>query len=105
MDVLPRELTLEFSNFFNEDPGHWFVSSIGVKTSTESGTIIDPESYAYLAFVDVVAVPLNMANTTRIFTSSFIHEQNAVNWKRVWTFSTVESEILEFAAAVTVVDS
>ena len=98
MDVLSRELTLGFSNFFNKDSGHWFVSSIGVKTSTESGTISDPESHAYLAFVDVVAVPLNMANTTRIFTSSFIYEQNAVNRKRVWTFSTVESEIPTFAA-------
>jgi len=93
MDVLSRDLSLGFRNFFNKDPGHWIVSSVGVITSTESGTISDPESHTHLAFVDVVTVSLNMADTTGIFTTSFIHEQNTINWKGAWTFSTVESEI------------
>jgi len=82
MDVLSRELSLRFGNFFNEDPRHGIPACVGVITSTESGTITDPESHAHLPFVDVVTVPLDMANAIGIFTTSFIHVQNAVNWKR-----------------------
>ena len=82
MDVLSRDLGLRFSNFFNEDPRHGIPACDGVITSTVSGTISDPESYAYLAFVDVVTVPLNMANAMKTFTTSFIHVHNTVNWKR-----------------------
>jgi len=105
MDVLSRDLSLRFGNFFSKDAGHWIPACVGVVTSTVSGTISDPESHAHLAFVDVVAVSLNMANAMGIFTTSFIHAHNTVNWKRAWTFSTVEREILAFAAAVTAVDS
>ena len=105
MNVLSRDLSLRFRNFLNKDPGHWIPACIGVITSTVSSTIGDRESHSHLAFVDVVAVPLNMADTTRIFTTSFIHEQNTINWKGAWTFSTVESEIPAFAAAVAVRDS
>ena len=104
MDVLSRDLNLGFRNFFNKDPGHWIPACVGVITSTESGTISNPESHAHLALVDV-AVPLNMAYTMEIFTTSFIHVYNTFNWKGTWTFSTVESEIPAFAAAVTAGDS
>ena len=105
MDALSRDLSLRFWSFFDEDPGHWIPACVGVITSTESGTISDPESHAHLAVVDVVTVPFNMANAMGIFTTSFIHVHNTVNWKRAWTFCTIESEIPAFAAAVTVGDS
>ena len=72
MDVLPWDLSLRFRNFLNKNPGHWFESCVGVITSTISGTISDPESHAHFAVVDVVTVPLNMADTMGIqFTTSF----------------------------------
>ena len=104
MDVSSWDLSLRLGNFLNKDPGHWIISSVGVITSTVSGTISDPESHAHFAFVDVVTVPLNMADTMGIqFTTSFPQVHNTVNWKGAWTFSTVESEIPAFAAAVTAV--
>jgi len=104
MDVSSRDLSLRFGNFLNKDPGHWIPACVGVMTS-KCSTITDPESHAHLAFVYVVAVPLNMADAKDTFTTSFPHVNNTVNWKGAWTFSTVESEIPAFAAAVTVVDS
>ena len=102
MVVLSRGLSLRFGNFFNKDPGHWIVSSVGVITSTVSGTISDPESHAHPAFVDAVAVPLNMADTMGTqFTTSFPQVHNTVNWKGTCTFSTVESKMPAFAAVVT----
>ena len=105
MNVLFKDLSLGFRTFINKDPGHWIPAFAGVITSPLSDTISDPESHAHLAFVDVVAVPLNMGDAMEIFTPSFIHVNNTVNWKGVWTFSTVESEIPALAATVTVVDS
>ncbi len=56
--------------------------------------------------MDVVAVPLNMADAVEIFmTTSFPHVHNTVNWQGSCTFGTVESEVPAFAASVTVVDS
>ena len=105
MDVSSRDLSLRFGNFLNKDPGHWIPACVGVITATVSSTIADPESHAHFAFVDVVAVPLNMADAKDTFTTSFPHVNNTVNWKGAWTFSIVESEIPAFAAAVTVEDS
>lgn len=79
MDVLCQELSLGIRNFFNKDSGHWFVSSVGVITSTESGTITDPESHAHLAIMDVVTVPLNMPDAMGILTISFPHVHNTIN--------------------------
>jgi len=105
MDISSRDLSLRFGNFLNKDPGHWIVSCVGVITSTVSGAISDPESHAHFAFVDVVTVPLNMADTTGIqVTSSFPQVHNTVNWKGAWTFSTVKSEIPAFATVVAIVD-
>ena len=81
MDVLSRDLTLRFRNFLNNDPGHWIPACGGVITSSVSGTISDPESHAHFAFVDVVTVPLNMADAKGIFTTSFPHVHNTVNGK------------------------
>ena len=105
MDVLSQDLSLRFRNFFNKDPGHWTPACVGVITSTVSSTITNPESHAHLAFVDVVTVALNMADAMGIFTTSFIHVHNTVNWKGAWAFSAVESEIPALAATVTAVDS
>ena len=105
MVILSRNLSLRLSNFFNEDPGHWTPACVGVIASTVSGTISDPESHGHLAFVDVVAVTLNMAGTVIILTVSFTHVHNSVNWQGSWTFNTVESEIPAFATSVTALDS
>ena len=104
MFCLDRDLSLRFRNFFNKDTGHWIPACVGVTVSMTS-TITNPESHAHIAFVDVITVPLNMADAMETFTTSFIHVHNAINWKGAWTFSTVESEIPAFAATVTVVDS
>ena len=104
MDALSQYLGLRFRNFFNKDPGHWIPACVGVKISI-SRTITNPESHTHPAFVDVVTVPLNMADTKEIFITSFPHVHNTVNWKRGWTFRTVESEIPAFAAVVTFLDS
>ena len=106
MNVLSRDLSLRFRNFLNKDPGHWIPACVGVIASTVSSTIGDPESHAHLAFVDVVAVPLNMTDTKWTqFTTPFPQEHNTVDWKGAWAFSTVESEIPAFAAIITAVDS
>jgi len=69
-------------------------------------TISNPESHAHLAFVDVITVPLNMANPVQIaFTLAYPHVHNTVNWQWTCAFSPVESEIPAFAASVAVVDS
>ena len=41
----------------------------------------------------------------RVFTTSFVHVHNTVNWQRSCTFSAVESEIPAFAAIITAIDS
>ena len=101
MDVLFRDLSLRLRNFFNKDPGHWIPACLGVITSTVSGTISDPESHAHLAFVDVIAVTLNIVDAVNILTLCLPHVHKTVNWQRGCTFSTVESEIPAFAATVT----
>ena len=105
MVVLSRDLSLRFRNFFDEDPGHWTPACVGVMMSNVWGTVTNPESYAHLAFVDVVTVTLNMAGTVIILTVSFTHVHNTVNWQGSWTFCTVESEIPAFATTVTALDS
>ena len=69
------------------------------------GTITDPESHAHLAFVDVVTVSLNMADTVQILSVSLPHVHNTVDWQGSCTFSTVESEIPAFATSCALVDS
>ena len=105
MNVLFRDLSLGFRNFFNKDPGHWIAACVGVITSTVSSTISDPESHAHLAFMDVVTESLNTADAMGIFTTSVFHVNNTVNWKELWTLSTVESEIPAFTAVVIIGDS
>ena len=61
MDVLSRDLSLRFWNFFNKDPRHWLPAGVGVTFSITT-TITNRESHAHLAFVDVVAVPLNISD-------------------------------------------
>ena len=104
MDVLSRELRLRFRNFFNIDPGHRIPACVGVSVSI-TGTIAHPESHAHFAFVNVVAVPLNMADTVNILILSCPHVHKTINWQRSCTFSAIESEIPAFAAVVTRVDS
>ena len=79
MDVLSPDLSLGLRNFFNKDPGYWIPACVGVITSTVSGTISDPESHAHLAFVYVVAVPLNIVDAVNILTRWFPHVHNTVN--------------------------
>jgi len=78
---------------------------VGVITSTVSGTIVDPESHAHLAFVDVVTVPLNVVDAVNILTRCFQHVTKTINWQASCAFSNVESEIPAFGAIVTAGDS
>ncbi len=78
---------------------------MGVITSTESGTVGDPEPHAHLAFVDVVTVPLNIVDAVNILSLCLPHVHKTVNWQGGCTFSTVESEIPAFAAIITASDS
>ena len=95
---------MRFRNFFNIDPGHRIPACIGVSIFI-TGTIAHPESHAHFAFVNVVAVPLNMADTVNILILSCPHVHKTINWQRSCTFSAIESEIPAFAAVVTRVDS
>ena len=101
-----RNLSLWFRDFLNIDPRHWLPTSVGIViTSAVWLTITDPESNAYLAFVDVVTVTLDMADTMRILRLSSTQEHNTVNWQGTWTFSTVEGEIPAFTAGGAAMDS
>ena len=95
---------MRFRNFFNIDPGHRIPACIGVSIFI-TGTIAHPESHAHFAFVNVVAVTLNMADTVNILILSCLHVHKTINWQRSCAFNTVESEMPAFAAAVTGVDS
>ena len=67
MDVKFRNLSLWFRDFLNIDPRHWLPASEGIVIISASWlAITDPEPHAHLAFVDVVTVTLNMADTMRI---------------------------------------
>ena len=100
MDVKFRNLSLWFRDFLNIDPRHWLPASEGIVIISASWlAITDPEPHAHLAFVDVVTVTLNMADTVRAKRLGTIQVHNTVNWQGTWTFSTVESEIPAFTAA------
>ena len=80
MDVSSRDLSLRFGNFLNKDPGHWIPACVSVITSTESSTISERESHTHFAFVDVVAVPLNIVDAINILIRWFPHVHNSINW-------------------------
>ena len=100
---MSRDLGLRFRNFFNKDPRHRLPASVCVSLSTKS-TITNPESYAHLAFVDIVTVPLNISDAVPILTVALPHVHNTVNWQGSCTFSTVESKIPAFATRGASVD-
>lgn len=68
-------------------------------------TTTDPESNAHRSFGDVIAVPLNMADTMKILVATLFHIHYAVNGQRRRAFSAVESEVPASAATVTMIDS
>ena len=70
-----------------------------------SGAISDPESHAHLSFMDVITVPLNMADAKEIFIAACLHVDDSVNGQRSRTLSTIESEVPTFAAAIAGVNS
>ena len=96
-------LSLRFGNLFNKDPWYWIPSCVPISVSI-SVAISDPESNAHLSFVNVVAVPLNMADTMEILTSACLHVSYSVNGQRSRTLSAIESEVPTFAAAITAVN-
>ena len=55
--------------------------------------------------MDVITVPLNMADTMEIFITACLHEDNSVNRQRSRTLSAIESEVPTFAAAIAVLNS
>ena len=80
------------------------MTRVGVGISI-TATITDPETHAHLAFVEVVTVPLNMADTVWTLTLCSTQVHTTVNRQGSCTFSTVESEIPAFAAPGTASDS
>ena len=92
-------LSLSFRNFFNKYTGHWIPSCLAISVSI-SGAVADPESHMHLSFVDVITVPLNMADAMDITITAWPHEDNPVNRQRSRTLSAVESEVPTFAAAI-----
>ena len=55
--------------------------------------------------MDVITVPLNMADAMEIFITACLHVDNSVNRQRSRTLSAIESEVPTFAAAIAVVNS
>ena len=92
-------LSLSFRNLFNKNTGHWDVSCVAISISI-SGAIVDPESHTHLSFVDVITVPLNMADAMEIFITACLHVDNSVNWQRSRTLSAIEGKVPTFAAAI-----
>ena len=97
-------LSLSFRNFFNKYTGHWIPSCVPISVSIGSA-VADPESHAHLSFVDVITVPLNMADAMEIFITACLHVDNSVNGQRSRTFSAIESEVPTFAAIIAAVNS
>ena len=97
-------LSLSFRNFFNKHTGHWLPSSVPISVSIP-GAVADPESHAHLSFVDVITVPLNMADAMGIVITACLHVDNSVNGQRSRTLSAIESEVPTFAAVITGVNS
>ena len=97
-------LSLSFRNLFNKYTGHWVAACVAINIS-KWGAVADPESHAHLSFVDVITVPLNMADTMEIFITACLHEDNSVNRQRSRTLSAIESEVPTFAAAIAVLNS
>ena len=80
IDVFPRHLGLSLRNFFNKDPGHRLPACIGVTSASRSTwTVTNPEIHAHLSFVNVVTVPLNMANAVKILSVALPHVHHTVN--------------------------
>ena len=92
-------LSLSFRNFFNKHTGHWIPSCVAISVSIWSA-VADPESQANLSFMDVITVPLNMADAMEIFITACLHVDNSVNGQRSRTLSAIESEVPTFAAAI-----
>ena len=55
--------------------------------------------------MDVITVPLNMADAMKIFITARRHVDNSVNRQRSRTLSAIESEVPTFAAAIAAVNS
>ena len=97
-------LSLSFRNFFNKYTGHWIPSCLAISVSIGSA-VADPESHAHLSFVDVITVPLDMADAMEIFITACLHVDNSVNRQRSRTLSAIESEVPTFAAIIATVNS
>ena len=67
--------------------------------------VTDPESHAHLSFMDVITVPLNMADAMKIFISTCPHVDNSVNGQRTRTLGAIESKVPTFAAGIAAVNS
>ena len=92
-------LSLSFRNFFNKYAGHRLPSSVPISVSI-SGAISYPESHAHLSFMDVITVPLNMADAKEIFITACRHVDNSVNGQRSRTLRAIESKVPTFAAGI-----
>ena len=55
--------------------------------------------------MDVITVPLNMADAMETFLTACLHVDNSVNGQRSRTLSTIESEVPTFAAVIAAVNT
>ena len=55
--------------------------------------------------MDVITVPLNMADAMEIFITACLHVDNSVNGQRSRTLSAIESEVPTFAAVIAALNS
>ena len=97
-------LSLSFRNFFNKYTGHWIPSCFAISVSIWRA-VADPESHAHFSFMDVITVPLNMADAKEIFITARRHVDNSVNRQRSRTLRAIESEVPTFAAVIAALNS
>ena len=97
-------LSLSFRNFFNKYPRHWLPSSVPISVSI-SVAIADPESNTHHSFLNVITVPLNMADAMEIFITACFHVDDSVNGQRSRTLSAIDSKVPTFAACIALVNA
>ena len=93
-------LSLSFGNLLYEYAGHRIPSSVGVIVSmTEPIAFTNPESHAYLSFVNVITVAFNVADAMRVLRFAD-HVHNTINREGSGTFCTVESKVPAFTGNI-----
>ena len=99
-------LSLWGRDFFHVDPGYWVPACDGISGS-KAFAITDPESHAYLAFVDLLTYTFYLTNSEQIFPAavSVDHVNDSINGFWSWALCAIEGEIPPSAAIMTAVET